>query len=114
MNSSDRSIAIMDIAIRRRFSFVKLWPQLDVVENNSCGLMKQAFTDILSVFVEYASEEGLSLLPGHAYFLENDEAVAVDILQTSLLPLLEEYLAQGYVAGFSEHILAYMQWLKSL
>jgi len=96
MNSSDRSIAIMDIAIRRRFSFVKLWPQLDVVENNSCGLMKQAFTDILSVFVEY------------------DEAVAVDILQTSLLPLLEEYLAQGYVAGFSEHILAYMQWLKSL
>jgi 5-methylcytosine-specific restriction protein B len=114
MNSSDRSIAIMDIAIRRRFSFVKLWPQLAVLENISCDLMKQAFTDLLSIFIEYASEDALSLVPGHAYFLEKDEAVAVDVLQTTLLPLLEEYLAQGYVSGFSEHILAYMQWLKSL
>jgi len=114
MNSSDRSIAIMDIAIRRRFSFVKLWPQLEVVDSISCEIMKLAFKDILSIFIEYASEDALSLVPGHAYFLEEDEGKAVDVLQTTLLPLLEEYLAQGYVSGFSEHILAYMQWLKSL
>lgn len=114
MNSSDRSIAIMDIAIRRRFSFIKLWPQLVVVDEISCELMKDAFKDILSIFIEYANEEALSLVPGHAYFLQRDEKVAVNVLQTTLLPLLEEYLAQGYVSGFSEHILAYMQWLKSL
>jgi 5-methylcytosine-specific restriction enzyme B len=114
MNSSDRSIAILDIAIRRRFAFIKLWPQTEVVRELSCLLMQQAFQDLLSIFIEYASEDALNLMPGHAYFLEADEKRAIQVLQTNLYPLLEEYIAQGYVAGFSEHILAYMQWLKSL
>ena len=114
MNSSDRSIAILDIAIRRRFAFIKLWPQSDVVQSLACSLMQLAFQDLLSIFIEYASEDALNLMPGHAYFLEKDEKRAIQTLQTSLYPLLEEYLAQGYVSGFSEHILAYMQWLKSL
>jgi 5-methylcytosine-specific restriction enzyme B len=114
MNSSDRSIAIMDIAIRRRFAFIKLWPQIEVVQNLACKLMQDAFQDLLSIFIEYASDDTLNLMPGHAYFLENDPYLARQDLRTNLYPLLEEYLAQGYVAGFSEHILAYMQWLKSL
>jgi 5-methylcytosine-specific restriction enzyme B len=114
MNSSDRSIAIMDIAIRRRFAFIKLWPQAKVVQDLGCGLMQNAFTELLSIFIEYASDDTLNLMPGHAYFLENDQGKAKQVLKTSLYPLLEEYLAQGYIAGFAEHIRAYMQWLKSL
>lgn len=114
MNSSDRSIAILDVAIRRRFAFIKLWPQTEVVQRLACSLMQQAFQELLSIFIEYASDDALNLMPGHAYFLEKDQGRAVQVLQTTLYPLLEEYLAQGYVSGFSEHILAYMQWLKSL
>ena len=114
MNSSDRSIAILDIAIRRRFAFIKIWPQSEVVTKNSCELMQQAFSELLSIFIEYANDDAINLMPGHAYFLEKDQARAITSLQTNLYPLLEEYLAQGYVAGFSEHILAFMQWLKSL
>jgi len=114
MNSSDRSIAILDIAIRRRFAFIKLWPQIEVVQRLACPLMLEAFQDLLSIFVEYASDDAFNLMPGHAYFLEADKERAIRVLKTTLYPLLEEYMAQGYVAGFSEHILAYMQWLKSL
>jgi 5-methylcytosine-specific restriction protein B len=114
MNSADRSIAIVDIAVRRRFAFVKLWPQMDVVNNLAGSVMKKAFMDLLSIFIEYASDDALSLVPGHSYFLESDDKKAPGQLKVNLVPLLEEYLAQGYVAGFSESIRAYLQWIESL
>lgn len=114
MNSSDRSIAIMDIAIRRRFAFVKLWPQSVEVEGKAAPLMQEAFRTLLSIFVEHASDEAFRLLPGHAYFLEADPTKAVSALQTGVAPLLEEYLEQGYVVGFAEQLRAYLQWIESL
>jgi 5-methylcytosine-specific restriction enzyme B len=114
MNSADRSIAIVDVAVRRRFAFVSLWPQMDVVEQYGCELMRDAFRRIVSVFIEHASEDAFPLVPGHSYFLESDETAAKESLRINLAPLLEEYLAQGYVSGFAEHIRTYLQWLKSL
>ncbi len=113
MNSSDRSIAIVDIAVRRRFAFVKLWPQIKVVQAHGSRLMQQAFLELVSIFVEYASDDAFSLIPGHAYFLEQDEIKAAEHLNVYLVPLLEEYLAQGYVASFSDQIRAYLQWITS-
>lgn len=107
MNSADRSIAILDVAVRRRFAFVPLWPQLEVVERLSGEILRKHFHDLLALFVEHASDDALPLMPGHAYFLGNDvEAPAR--LATSVRPLLEEYLAQGYVAGFADEIRAYI------
>lgn len=113
MNSSDRSIAIVDIAVRRRFSFQKLWPQQAVVEEHGCVLMQDAFKNLLSIFVEHADDEALSLMPGHSYFLEQDPAIALTALRLNLKPLLEEYLEQGYVTAFADSIQAYLQWLES-
>lgn len=114
MNSADRSIAIVDVAVRRRFAFVSLWPQMSVVQENGCELMQRAFRDILSIFVEHANDDSFNLVPGHSYFLEKDEAKARQSLQVNLAPLLEEYLSQGYVGGFAEPIRSYLQWLRSL
>jgi 5-methylcytosine-specific restriction protein B len=114
MNSADRSIAIVDVAVRRRFAFLSLWPSLDVVEEHGCPLSQRAFKELLSIFVEHAPDEALALVPGHSYFLGHDEKQARVNLRTSLSPLLEEYLAQGYVSGFAESIRGYMQWLESL
>lgn len=114
MNTADRSIAIVDVAVRRRFAFVSLWPQMSVVEQHACELMQSAFKEILNVFVEHASEEAFNLVPGHSYFLEADDSKARTSLKVGLAPLLEEYLAQGYVGGFSEQIRSYLQWVRSL
>jgi len=114
MNSADRSIAIVDVAVRRRFAFVPLWPSMQVVEQYGCELTQKAFRDLISIFVEHASDDALSLVPGHSYFLANEEAAARSNLRTNLAPLLAEYLAQGYVTGFAESIRSYLQWLDSL
>jgi 5-methylcytosine-specific restriction protein B len=107
MNSADRSIAILDIAVRRRFAFVPLWPQLAVVEAHSGQKLRVAFHDLLTIFVEHATDDALALLPGHSYFLGDDDS-ASDRLLTGVRPLLEEYLAQGYVTGFADEIRAYL------
>ena len=114
MNSADRSIAIVDVAVRRRFAFVSLWPRMSVVEQHACGTMKQAFQDLVSIFIEHATEDAFPLVPGHSYFLEPDEIRAKQSLNVNLLPLLEEYLAQGYVGGFAEPIRGYLQRHRSL
>ena len=114
MNTADRSIAIVDVAIRRRFAFVKMWPQIAVVTEHGCVLMQQAFQKLLNIFIEHASDDAFNLIPGHAYFLEADEQAARSALKTELLPLLEEYLWQGFVAGFEEEIRTYIQWIETL
>ncbi len=114
MNSADRSIAILDVAVRRRFAFLSLWPRMSVVEQYGCALMQQAFKDLISIFVEHASQDAFPLVPGHSYFLESDEVRAKQSLRVNLAPLLEEYLAQGYVGGFAEPIRGYLQRLLSL
>lgn len=111
MNSADRSIAILDVAVRRRFAFVTLWPQSDVIEKHSQGALRDAFYRLQSIFVEHATEDALALMPGHSYFMGSDAEAAVR-LQTGLRPLLQEYLAQGYVAGFADEVRAYLDTLS--
>jgi len=114
MNSADRSIAIVDVAVRRPFAFVSLWPRMSVVQRYGCQTMQKAFEDLVALFVEHATDDALSLVPGHSYFLESNEERAKESLKVNLAPLLEEYLAQGFVGGFAEPVRSYLQWLRSL
>ena len=76
--------------------------------------MQNAFRELTSIFIEHATEDAFSLVPGHSYFLEMDESRAKQHLRVNLMPLLEEYLTQGYVSGFAEPIRGYLQALQSL
>lgn len=114
MNSSDRSIALLDHAIRRRFAFMNLWPSPGLVAELGLAGASEPFSELLDAFLEHAPSDVLSLVPGHSYFLrrtENgDEATELrDRLRSEVRPLLEEYLAQGLVSGFAEEITAFLQ-----
>jgi len=87
---------------------------MSVVNRHGCAIMQQAFKDLVSVFVEHATDDAFPLVPGHSYFLESDDSRAKQSLKVNLVPLLEEYLAQGYVGGFAEPIRGYLQMLRSL
>jgi 5-methylcytosine-specific restriction protein B len=114
MNSADRSLAVVDVAVRRRFAFKKMWPEMKVVSAGGCETMQEAFRELVSIFVEHANDDSFDLMPGHSYFLETDDSAARRRLKVTLKPLLEEYLAQGYVASFAEPLRSYVQWIDSL
>lgn len=99
MNTADRSIAGMDLAIRRRFSFMTLMPDRDVLEEQkSPEPALNAFDWLTDVFVEFAPDEALTLMPGHSYFLAKTADELKTRLRYELLPLIDEYLRQGFLA----------------
>lgn len=111
-NTADRSIARMDVAIRRRFAFVEVWPQLGAVEAEGLDFAQALFTDAVYTFAEYADEETLRLVPGHAYFMDprpdlpalGRAARVARRLQLELLPLLRDYLDERMCGSASEAV----------
>jgi 5-methylcytosine-specific restriction protein B len=95
MNTADRSIANIDLAIRRRFAFVTMWPERAVVAAQGLPIATDTFDRLSDVFVEHAQEDAMDLLPGHAYFLAGDENELRVRFRHELLPLLDDYLRQG-------------------
>jgi len=112
MNSADRSIAILDLAVRRRFAFVDVWPDLDMVRRQGIEFATEAFGKLQDIFAQYAPEDALVLLPGHAYFLAEDEAHLARRLRYELIPLLTEYLQEGRLGPCTTELDAYIDWLQ--
>jgi 5-methylcytosine-specific restriction protein B len=99
MNTADRSIASLDLAVRRRFAFVSMFPDRSVVAAQGLEDATQAFDRLMDVFVEHAPNDALDLMPGHAYFLANDAGELRSTFRHGLLPLLDEYLREGYLGS---------------
>ncbi|MBK1629141.1 hypothetical protein CKO31_00010 [Thiohalocapsa halophila] len=111
-NTADRTIARLDLAIRRRFAFVPVWPDLDVVAAERVDFAVHLFADTVHSFAEFADDETLRLVPGHAYFLDprpdlgsaDRQARVARRLELELVPLLREYLDERLCGGASEAI----------
>jgi 5-methylcytosine-specific restriction protein B len=101
MNTADRSIQNMDLAVRRRFAFVTVPPSRQAVVDNAPEAAVAFFDRIADVFVEHAPDDALDLMPGHAYFLAKDEQELRARFAHELLPLVDEYLRQGFLGAAS-------------
>ena len=106
MNTADRSIASMDLAVRRRFAFVTLPPDRAAVSSCGVAAASWAFDTVSKVFVEHAPGDALQLMPGHAYFLVKSEAELRQRLRYEVVPLLDEYLQQGLLGPASQELYA--------
>jgi 5-methylcytosine-specific restriction protein B len=83
MNSTDKSIATIDIALRRRFTFLKMKPNSTLVEN----IEAKNLMDNLNKFIETILGEDFML--GHSYFMQDMD---LEFLKKyKIQPLLEEY-----------------------
>lgn len=104
MNTADRSIAGIDLAIRRRFSFISMMPDRQVVASQDADapaveMATRFFDRLCDVFVENAPSDALDLMPGHSYFLAKTASDLKRRFRYELLPLLDEYLREGYLGA---------------
>jgi len=97
MNTADRSIAHVDLAIRRRFTFITMMPERGPVASQGFALATDFYDRICDVFIEHAPAEALDLLPGHSYFLADSEEELRKRMRFELVPLLDDYLREGYL-----------------
>ena len=103
MNTADRSIALMDTALRRRFEFVEMMPQPELL-----GTIKIKYKDInpkeieidfttmlktINERIEYLYDRDHTI--GHAYFMSiksgADISELASVFKNKILPLLQEY-----------------------
>lgn len=86
MNTADKSIALLDIALRRRFHFEGMYPDSSIK-----GVQ---YTDILDKINEQIlAKRGADFLIGHAYFMNDDNGNfdLADTMNYKVIPLMNEY-----------------------
>lgn len=84
MNTADRSIALLDIALRRRFEFKSLYPLY---------MQSEWWAELLEKLNEsiYKLKKNPDFFIGHAFFINKPEIDKGPILNKKIIPLLYEY-----------------------
>lgn len=98
MNTADRSIALMDTALRRRFHFEEMMPDLRVLEqiDDIEGINVKSLLETINQRIEYLYNRDHTI--GHAYFIglkdideDKRKAELDNIFRNKIIPLLQEY-----------------------
>ncbi|MHC1787214.1 MAG: McrB family protein [Christensenellales bacterium] len=96
MNTADRSLAVVDFALRRRFAWYTLQPKVSTPDAGY-KFFGSDFSDIQAIFEQFARDEELCLMPGQGYYIAKDEAEMENRLRYELMPLIKEYLTEGLI-----------------
>ncbi len=94
MNTADRSIALMDTALRRRFEFIEMLPDLEVLDGLEVdGINIKLMLKKINQRIEYLYDRDHTI--GHAYFISLKENATLEelenIFKNKIIPLLQEY-----------------------
>jgi len=98
MNTADRSLAMMDTALRRRFDFIEMMPNANLLKDYGNagyvdGVDLVQLLTIINKRIEALYDREHTI--GHAFFMSLNESSSVNdlanIFKNKILPLLEEY-----------------------
>jgi hypothetical protein len=105
MNTADRSLAVVDFALRRRFAWLTLRPT--AIESNE--FCKEDFDAFDEIFRWYATSDELTLQPGQGYFIASTPEEMNNRIRYELYPLIKEYLQEGLLRPAREEFNNYFQ-----
>ena len=101
MNTADRSIALMDTALRRRFEFIEMMPNEKLLTGIVIdGIEVKEMVEKMNQRIEALYDREHTL--GHAFFtaLKNEGKATIDqlesIFKNKIIPLLQEYFYEDY------------------
>ena len=100
MNTADKSINLLDAALRRRFAFKELMPDSELLRGATInGFLLDVFLEELNRRI--AHTEGREKQIGHAYLLDADKPIEsveefARRFRQEILPLLQEYCYDDY------------------
>lgn len=100
MNTADRSIHLLDVALRRRFAFVELLPEVELLSGTAIGpLSLDVF--LMELNARVMSRAGRERQVGHAVFMSRGIPISTPeefslAFRHELLPLLQEYVYEDY------------------
>lgn len=95
MNTADRSVEALDTALRRRFSFVEVMPNHDILDREVEGFNLKNILETINNRVEALLDRDHTI--GHSYFIRvNDKASLVHAFKNCIIPLLQEYFYGDY------------------
>ncbi|EAI3433492.1 TPA_asm: restriction endonuclease [Campylobacter jejuni] len=95
MNTADRSITSLDTALRRRFEFVEMMPDVSKLSMDCEGINLQELLKAINTRIEYLLDREKTI--GHAFFIsvENLEDLK-KVFKNKIIPLLQEYFYNDY------------------
>lgn len=99
MNTADRSIALMDTALRRRFNFIEMMPDVKVLDGLFVeGINIQQMLEVINARIEALYDREHTI--GHAFFLSLKQKPSLEhlanIFKNTIIPLLQEYFYEDY------------------
>lgn len=95
MNTADRSIALMDTALRRRFAFLEMPPRPELLEEDMAGVNLRALLEAMNARIEGLFDRDHVL--GHTYLMSlSSFEELVERFQSQIIPLLQEYFFEDW------------------
>ncbi len=95
MNTADRSIALLDTALRRRFDFIEMMPDSKLVSGKFEGVDCQKLLEAMNKRIRFLFDREHQI--GHTYFLGLDDLKSLeDAFKHKIIPLLQEYFYDNW------------------